>query len=173
MCTLQSKHTFFLIVLGGDQLFQTLVWVIACCERMWGKTAWEKKRLQQPQNVTKNFLALAWDGPKATEDCRFWDWPIWSIVFVRMQRQHCFCRNVLSFIWFQGKPVSYYDRAALVSVDVSVMKFVLPVPVQYRANFISSDVFSSMTTHVSDLAWPGCLGWIIPSYFLFVYKFSW
>lgn len=32
------------------------------------------------------------------------------------------------------------------------MKFVLPVPVQHRANFISGTVFPSITTHVSDLA---------------------
>lgn len=165
MCISQSKHTFFLIALGGGRraaapsagVSNSMLWkVMRRTLKAENKTVREEKRLQQPQNMTKHFLAPVWDGPKAMGACKCCDWPIWSIVFVRGQRQQYFCRPVVCLIWFHGKLVFffYYDHVAynVTSADMSVMKFVLPVPGQYRANFISHTIFLSITTHVSDLA---------------------
>lgn len=90
--------------------------------------------------------------------CRSCDWPIWSIVFVRIQRQRCFCRTAVAFVRVHGKSSFYYDlffcECGRIGNDVCVACSTPAVYLwvsQYGANFIST-----MTSFYHNrCVWPG------------------
>lgn len=118
----------------------------------------EKKSLQQPQNVTKQFLALAWDGPMATGLVAHVIDQFDRLCLSGYNVSAVFAEPLLPLYGFTENPV-FITTLSFVSVDVSVLTFVLHVPLQLcTCESVSMELISLaqwhlfITTDVSDLA---------------------
>lgn len=145
-----------------------------------GERGCRGESLQQPQNVTKQFLAVVWDGPKATG--------LVDHVIGRFDRLYLSEYNVsavaeplLPLHGFTENPV-FITPLSFVSADWSVKWSEVCVACsspalylwvsRYGANFISTVTSFPPVSPQMCLTWRQqyCLGEIIHSYFLLFYK---